>query len=154
MTPAVQHNIAAFITPVIAIAQTSATAGGTGDNTAITGITIDRNAVSTGSKPLSAIVSVLYDTVMTDTKTLTLKTQKIEHSDDGSTWSDYATFGDVTIAKTGTNTRGATKLAVDLGSAKRYVRFDVTPDLSASGTDTAVIGAAWVFAGFDRLPAA
>ena len=41
---------------------------------------------------------------------------------------------------------------VGLGGARRYVRFNVVPHLSATGTDTAVIASVGVFAGFNTLP--
>ena len=39
-----QHSMAELLTAKIASAFTAATAGGTGDNTAVTGLTIDRFA--------------------------------------------------------------------------------------------------------------
>lgn len=147
-------DIGSLVSEKIGSAFASATAGGTGDNTAVTGTSIDRAAIG---NPLCAEVAVLYSATLAATKTLTLKTVKIEDSADGSTWADYATFDDAVVATgaTGGSTEaGAAAYKVNLSGARRYVRVDFTPDLSATGTDTASAVAAWVFGGFDVLPVA
>ena len=73
-------------------------------------------------------------------------------------------LGDATTLKTGVSTVVATgpsgggtvsgTLEVDLplAGAGRYVRANFTPNLSASGTDTAALSSVMVLGGFDRLP--
>lgn len=151
-----QRDIASLETAKAGTAITALTAAGSGDNTAITGITIDRLAGS--SVPLNAEIILSYTATLAATKTLTLKTVKVEDSADGTNWADFATFTDPGVVATGptggATLSGAVKLGVNLGAAKRYVRVDFTPDLSASGTDTAYVGAVVNLAGFDRVPAA
>lgn len=148
------RNSAVMALAKIAAAFTALTAGGTGDNTAVTGITVDR--VPGGVPFFSARILIAYSAVLAATKTLTLKSVKVEHSDDGSTWADYLTFTDPGVVATGqsggSTEKGVLELAVDLTSAKKYVRVDYTPDLSASGTDTATVVTILDLAGADRLP--
>lgn len=158
MTPiVVLHNIGALLKPAIASAFVSATAAGTGDNTAVTGATVDRLNGSNGTMAGSAQFVVAWSAALAATKTLTLKSAKIEHSDDGSSWADYVTFTDPGVVATGPTgggtVTGTTALNVDLNSAKRYVRLDFTPDLSATGTDTASLVAVAELGGFGHLPA-
>lgn len=152
-----QHSMAELLTAKIASAFAAATAGGTGDNTAVTGLAIDRFA--TGALAGNVEFILAYQATLAAAATLSLKTIKIEQGDDGTNWdaTAYQTFTDAVVAtgKTGGSTeRGALKLKVDLGSAKRFVRIDFTPDLSAANTDTASVVAVANLAGFDRLPAA
>lgn len=151
-----QHDVAALLSAKIGSAFTAATAAGTGDNTAVTGSTIDR--ASGAGRPSSAALLILWQATLAAAATLTIKSVKVEHSDDGSSWSDYLTYTDPGVVGTGqtggSTEKGVVKLACDLSSAKRYVRLDFTPDLSAANTDTASIVGAMVLAGFDRLPAA
>jgi len=154
-----QHNVGALLRSAIASAFVSATAGGTGDNTAVTGLTVDRIDPNTGSLAGSVRFSVAWQAVLAAAATLTLKTVKIEQSSDNSTWDStaYITFTDPGVVATGPGgggtVRGVTAFDADLSSAKRYVRIDFTPDLSAANTDTASLSATATLAGSDRLPA-
>ncbi len=84
--------------------------------------------------------------------TLTIKNAKVDHSQDGSSWSTYTTFTDPGVVDTGgtggTTQRGVVRLGCDLKSAYRYVGFDWTPDHSAASTDTACVIASATLAGF------
>lgn len=156
MNMVLQHNIGAVLAQAIASAFVSATAAGAGDNTAVTGLTVDRLDPATGGLAGSARFAVLWSTVLASGQTLTLKTVKIEQSADGTNWdaTAYATFTDPGVVATGAGTkRGVTVFDVDLTDAKRYVRLDWTPDLSASGTDTANLAALAILSGHDRQPA-
>lgn len=152
-----QHNVAAFLKAALASAFTSLTAAGTGDNTAVTGATVDRHHPSTGSLAGSAQFVIAWSAVLAATKTLSLKAVKIEHSADGTNWSDYTTAADIGVVATGPTgggtVSGVSTLPIDLSSAKQFVRIDFTPDLSATGTDTANAVATATLSGFDRLPA-
>lgn len=156
MNRVIQTDINSLISARIASTITSATAGGTGDNTAITGVTVDRLAFPLVNPPLCASLLLLFDTTLAAAATLSLKTVKIQDSADGSTWADYKTFTDPGVVATGPggggNVKGSTRLGVNLSSARRYVRAVFTPDLSAANTDTASVLAALVFAGFDAIP--
>lgn len=146
------RNVGSMLTTRLASVFTSLTAAGTGDATAVNGITIDRTALNL---PGSAVFTTLFSAVLAATKTLSLATV-IQHSDDGSTWATYVSEA-ATVVATGP-TGGATvtgqhAINVNLRAAKRYVRSVVTPDLSATGTDTATIVEVAVLGGENPLPA-
>lgn len=153
----VQRDLGSLTTAKIGSAFATATAGGAGDATAVAGIAIDRLA---GNIPLNAEILLAFTATLAATKTLSIGTVKVEQSADGANWdaTAYKAFTDPGIVATGqaggSTEKGVVKLQVDLRSAKRFVRFGFTPDLSASGTDTATAVAIWNLAGFDRLPAA
>lgn len=152
MSFASDHNIDAYIAPVNASDSGSATAGGTGDATAVNGIIIDRDA---HGHALSACFATRYKTTLAQTKTLTLA-YSLKHGDD-SGLSDVSEFASGSVVVATGPTGGATvrdilRTAIDLAGAKRYIRFDVTPDLSASGTDTAEFSTVAVFGGLYKLP--
>jgi len=144
---------------LIASAFTSLTAGGSGDNTAVTGLTLDRQSIG---MPQSCIVSWIFSAVLAQAATLTIKTLVIEDSANGTDWATYvppapvaapAAPGVVATGPTGGGTvRGVSSIGINLTAARRYVRFGWTPDLSAANTDTASVVAQATFSGMDRLP--
>lgn len=147
-----QHNVASVVTVRAGSSSNSSTAAGTGDNTTKTGITLDRQALQL---PHSAIATVLCDATLASGNTLTVAFT-IEDSADNSTFGTYQTTAATTVltgVSGGAAQSSQISLAVDLGSAKRYVRAKFIPDLSAAGTDTAITRAVWVLAGQDRLVA-
>ncbi|MBB3297891.1 MULTISPECIES: hypothetical protein [unclassified Rhizobium] len=150
-----QHNIGGLGSLKRLSAGASAVAAGAGDATTTTGVTIDRMGFGIGSMPNSLAAAVLWDTVLATGKTLSIG-YAVQDSADGTNFSDYQTAAAAVVA---TGSTGASALAgelqvdVDLQSARRFVRFNSLPDLSATQTDTAVTRAAGFFAGFDRLPA-
>lgn len=118
----------------------AATAGGTGDATAQTGAIVDQRA----AKLRSGLAVVFGSADLADTKTLSLLI-KIEHGDDSglSDAADYdfggdpGTLGVVATGDTGGTTEAvAAAIRIDLTGVKRYWRVSVTPDLSATATDT------------------
>jgi hypothetical protein len=153
MAMTLQRDAASLVSAKIASAFAVATAAGSGDNTAATGVTIDRFAA--GSIPLNGTLVIAWQATLASAQTLTIKNVAIEHSADGSSWSTLKSFTDPGVVATGAGTavKGQVELGVDLSSAKRYIRANHTPDLSASGTDSSVSLAVLVLAGFDRLPA-
>ena len=149
-----QHNVASLGDLIRLADQSTATAAGSGDATTVTGITIDRQGFSTGSMPRSAVFGVLWEATLTTAKTLSIG-YAVQDSTDNSTWTDYltATYAVVANGSNGLTPKGNFNVAVDLNSAKRYVRFNSNPDLSATGTDTYYATSAGFVAGFDRLAA-
>lgn len=141
-------NIGAAIKSV-ACGAARVTAGGAGDNTAVTGATIDRLGYD------SCEVSVLYKTTLASSETLQLAIE-YQESADGSSWDTAVALQAATTAQTGvqTNKVGIVTHEVDLRAKKRYIRFNYTPNLSASGTDTADTAAVCVLGGAKTLPAA
>ena len=81
---------------------------------------------------------------------------QFQDSADNSVWADYQTATYATAA-TGPNGGGAVAGVFDIGSvslssARRFIRVNYMPDLSAGATDTALARAVGFFAGFDHLP--
>nr|WP_294549955.1 hypothetical protein [uncultured Rhodopila sp.] len=152
-----QRNIAAYGDLVRLTDHSTATAGGTGAATTVTGISIDREGYfSTGSLPRSAEVAVLYEATLQSGATISLG-YAVQNSTNNSTWSDYqtATWAVAnTWASGGSVVKGEFNIAVNLDNAMRYVRFNYNPEFSSTGTDTLYADGAGFFAGFDILPGA
>ncbi|WP_313669151.1 hypothetical protein [Sandarakinorhabdus sp.] len=148
------ENIGSKISVARAAANTAATAGGSGDNTAVTGVIIDRAALGW---PQSAVFAVPFTTTLGATNTLSVA--MTVQDGDNSGLSDAGTFatranGVVATGPGGGGTvTGVVELDVNLSGAKRYVRLNFTPDLSAANTDTAALSAVAVLGGATRLPA-
>ncbi len=149
-----QKDIADLTQSVAASAHTTATAGGAGNNVAVTGLTIDRIALNV---PLSAAFGIAYEAVLGASNTLSINAVTVAHSPDGTTWTTFSTPvapGVVATGPTGGGTvRGVVRVGADLTSAYRYVRFNWTPDLSAASTDTVAALAHATFAGTAHVPA-
>jgi hypothetical protein len=128
-------------------------AGGSGDATSITGLSIDRAGFGNGSLPLSALVSVDYEGTLASGKTLSVG-YAVQDSADNSTWADYQTATSAVVstgASGGSVNKGQFNVQVNLTSARRYVRFNYMPTCSNTQTDTTYSDATGFFAGFDRL---
>lgn len=132
----------------------SATAGGSGDNSELTGEVIDRLGFH------GCVVAVPFRAALATGESLAL-TVKVAESDDGSTFGSDETIAsavNVATAAAGGTIHDCYKLQVNLSGVgtprKRYLRFKVTPNLSASGTDTAVISAAVILGGAESAPVA
>lgn len=150
-----QRDIASLGALLRLSAASAATAAGTGDATTVTGVTVDRLGFGNGSMPNVINPGVCYEATLASGATLSIG-YAIQDSADGSTWADYQTATYAVVA-TGPSGGGARSGVFDLGSvnlssARRYVRTNYIPDLSATGTDTAVFRAVGFAAGFDRLP--
>lgn len=151
------HNIGGLIAVRAASSAFSITAGAGTDNTTKTGIAIDRLDPASASLARSAVFAVLTDATLASGATLQVA-GTVYDSADGTNFAVYnsTSFAAMTVS-TGPSGGGArvaqAELDVDLSSARRYVRFDHVPNLSAAGTDTAITCAVAVFGGFGRLPA-
>lgn len=115
------------------------TAGGTGDETAITGQTIDTQA----QRGDSMVFGVVAYASLANTKTLKVAAELQETDDPTGSWDTAEALYTATVLATGatpTTEYHAVKIShVDLRMRKRYIRFNCTPDLSNTGTDTATI---------------
>lgn len=146
------------VSPVYTAASTSATAAGTGDNTAVTGDTID---LTTLQYPAEVALVFAFIAVLAAGKSLFLKSVVIEHGA-ASNMSDAATLftlEDATGTAVATSAGGGTVKGVKkygrvIKGAKRYVRIKFTPDLDATGTDTAVVTSLLLFGAEILGPAA
>ena len=136
------HQAYDYVEAVTAMRVTDMLAAGTGDNTEVTGTTID-------TKDAMDIVLVCFGkAVLADAETLSIVNIDLQESDDGTSWDadDNQLATDVVLAtSSGGSTEDVTfKLQVDLAKhkvRKRYLRFNIIYDLSAGATDTARCGA-------------
>lgn len=156
----IPNDIASLITPFAAMAATAATAGGSGDATEVDGITIDLDAGTRGRRFNALVFVLLGQATLAEGETLTLTANLQDAEDDGAgsptDWADITTPAvalTLTGGTGGSTERGAAKIGFDLRNARRYVRVQVTPDLSAANTDTAAINAAAILANPDLAPA-
>jgi hypothetical protein len=151
----VSKNIGAIVTVKNGSTNNTLTAAGAGDNTTKNGVAIDRMGLGAGM-PLSMVASVLFDATLASGSTLTALIT-VSDSADNSTFAAYASEAAAVTVATGPSgggvVSGCHSLAVDLSSARRWVRVDHVPHLTRAGTDTAITRAAATLAGFDRLVA-
>lgn len=136
-----QRNIGALFTglfsDIIAV-----TAAGAGDNTEASGAWIDRGGFE------SAKITIIGQTTLAEDETLAIVAANMQDASDSS-GTDAADYGTAYApsAETVTNTGGsggstedvAIEFDVDLVGADEFVRFQVTPNMSASATDTATL---------------
>lgn len=152
-TPEIE-NIGGKIAVRRAAANTAATAGGSGDAAAVTGVIIDRAALGW---PQSAVFAIPFTATLGQGETLSIAAT-VQSSDD-SGLSGPATNATLasTVAATGPSgggtVTGTVEVDVNLSGAGRYVRGNFTPDLSRANTDTAALSAVFAFGGAIRLPA-
>jgi hypothetical protein len=129
----------------------SATAGGTGDATEIAGTVINRDGY------LSGVLAVPYTATLAADKSLKL-TISVAESSDGTNFDTAVKLKDAVTVATGKATTGSTEtglveIDINLSGYKNYVKFSVTPDLTATGTDTCLVGATFALGGAERIPA-
>jgi hypothetical protein len=119
-------------------AAVAATAGGTGDATVAVSTAIDLTALPDRFEAIAFTIAAT--TTLAATKSLTVA-GKIETSADNTNWSDLTASATLlTLSSTpGGTVTGAAVVDGSLEYALRYVRLSITPDLSATGTDTASI---------------
>lgn len=153
-------NIGSQLVQAYGMASTALTAGAGGDNAEITGRSIDLTLLA--SRPKSGRFVLPLVAVLANTKSLVV-TGKIEVSHNDSDWVVLvasATLETLT-SDGGTTEYGEAHMdALDLqrnvpGTTNpiRYVRAKATPNLTATGTDTATVGAGvWVFGGLNETP--
>ena len=86
-------------------------------------------------------------------------TGNYQHGDTTGTYTDIGDALTSTVVATGPDGGGAVGFQLklpnlDLSQAKRFVRFQATPNFSRTGTDTAIIGGLIVVGGPQNQPAA
>lgn len=118
---------------------TSLTAAGTGDATEIDGLDLDVTGHSSGKLIITA------DATLTTDKVLTVAT-KIRSGATAALCN--AAVGAVLEAATNICTVSGTtakrEIDVDLSAYGPFVAFDITPNLTATGTDTAILSATFI----------
>ena len=128
-----------------------ATAGGSGDNTEAISAYVDRTDYG------SCKVLIEYTATMGAGETLTLAAGLKDATSSGGTGA--AAFGtglSATVIATGPSPQvaqtGCIELDYNLNGARQYIAATVTPNLSASGTDTCVLGVSVVGGGNRENP--
>lgn len=122
----------------------TATAAGTGDATKVTSIDIDRLGYMSGTLVISGKATLQED------KTLSFTIDIQDCSTADGTFASYKSVSKTAYATGGSG--GTTEyfcvpVDVNLEGADRYLNIDITPDLSATGTDTATWAAVMILAG-------
>jgi len=143
-------NINSYIKADEASGKHGIVAGGAGDGVEVTGTTIDRLGYGSASIVIVAVATLQAS----ETLKLTVTEQQ---SADNSTWDSATSFIAETTYLTG-ESGGSTDVAVsqtavNFAGKKRYVRYNITPQLSAGGTDTAAFGATAIKGGAQTKPA-
>lgn len=122
----------------------SATAAGTGDATKVTSPDIDRQGYMAGTLVISG------QATLQAAKTLSFTIDIKDCSTADGSFASYKAVAKTAYATGGTSgTTQAFMVPVDvnLEGADRYLNIDITPDLSATGTDTATWAATMILAG-------
>jgi hypothetical protein len=125
------------------------TAGATEDNVEVEGESINRR------QAMSCVLAIAGKAKLAATKTISFGV-KYQLSADNSTWDTAVVMQAATVAATGggggTTEDISVELNLSLKGKKKYIRFNITPDMSATATDTAVWAATCSLAGFTVLP--
>lgn len=147
------RNIGALVSVLYAAANTAVTAGGGGDDTAVTGAIIDRAAKGF---PQSAVLAIPFSATLGEGETLSIAyavaTGNAENLSDAETLASATSEVVATGPSGGGTVTGTFEVDVSLGGAGRYVRASFTPAMSRANTDTAALSAVMVLGGADRLP--
>lgn len=144
------HDIGAHLASQAGGAGT-AVAAGSGDATEVDGPWVDRTGF------ISCKLVITYKAVLADAESISFAANLQDATADDGTGA--ADFGDAlanaifATSSGGTTEEGVAELDIDLVLANQYIRAQVTPDLSASGTDTLTWAAAIVMGGAIVEPA-
>ena len=147
------RNIGALIAVLGASANVAVTAAGSGDNTEVVGDILDR---AIQGNPQSGVLAIQYTAMLTDGETLAISYDVEKGNTENLSDALLLATGVSQVVATGPagggTVRGTFEVDLKLSGAGRYVRANFTPNLSASGADTAALSAVVVFGGADRNP--
>lgn len=140
-----QLNIGALIATASAIGPVVDSANST---TTHTGITIDRFS---NGMPESMVSAINYAYTGTAGKKVTISSAFYD-SADGSSWAAYgSTQASLVVGSTAStqsqSSIGVETFSINLSSARRYIRQDVTTSFTATGVDTCGISAMAIMGG-------
>jgi len=121
------------------------TAGTTGDNVAIAGVTIDRENYQSGA------VAIFYSTTLTTKKELEASIS-IKEAGVGEAWGSAIPLLTTESIATATGV-GVYTFPIDFSQYKRYVQFTTTLNLTNTKTDTADYAVAVIKSGSNTIPA-
>ena len=135
----------------------SVTAAGAGDNTEANGIAIDLDARTKAEQALTVFIFGVTTLASAQTLSMLAKWQQADDSSFSVNAEDVGEVFPLTVIRgPGVVTAGAffVRLTLNLQSvSRRYVRIQFTPDLSASGTDTATIQSVYLLGSPQTSPA-
>jgi len=142
-------NLGAYIKGLAGLAWALVAAAGS-DNAAKTTDVIDRKGY------LSGVLEIPWNaTAVTDTKTLSIGVRRFQ-SADNSAWDAAEVILAPTVVFTAANPTlagtGTVEIDQDLSACKRYVKYEVTADLSHTSVDTACYGCVFILGGADTAP--
>jgi len=154
------HNGGAYVRSARASGNNTATAAGTGDATEVNAAFQSRLSATKGIAQ-SAKLIVSFSAVLAQGATLKFAANFQDALDAAGTGAaDYPASGESVLSTTvatggtgGTTETGTFEVDVDLGGAREFIRAQITPDLSAGGTDTLSWNAIYLFFGDQRGPA-
>lgn len=142
-----KSDVKAYINPKY-IGKADVTATGQGDDSEVTGESIDRLGYD------SVDVQFPYSVTLSSGETFSLAIEYQESSDD-SNWDSAQTLRADSVVKTATaddTYTGVVSEGLNLKGKKRYIRFNFTPDLSVAATsDTLEIMGVANLGGSDKL---
>ena len=128
------RNGAELLKPLPAIPFTEVTAGGSGDATKITGLAVDRLDYGSGLLVISG------NGTIGNTETVSLEVEIQDCDTEGGTYETAVVLEADAVVLTAsgalTNKRFEVGIPIGLAQYKQWVKLNVTPNLSASGTDT------------------
>jgi len=175
------RDLQSLVQSVAAVPSTSITSNAAGTYSAVTGLTIDRATIQsnggiaqqiTNAMPLGCLFILQYDLSIAAAKSFGATSVKVEHSNNGTAWaslydinntttvsppSTWPTAAQALLIETNAGTAAATihgsvMFEADVKSANRYIRLDVTPTLTSTGTiDTASFYGVAVLHGFSEV---
>lgn len=152
-TSAMGRDDAAFLVAVFAKAEYDLTAGAGTDAAEQTAATLDLRDGFGARRYQSGAAIIAATATLAEAKTLNV-TAVWEHSADGATWTEIGV--DQTVLTLigpvgGATVTGSGKLGVNLAEADGFVRVKFTPDLSATGTDTAKVSSVYLLLSPDQI---
>ena len=150
------HGGGAYCRTAFQAINKTATAGGSGDATEVDGAWVDRQLDDIGLA-LSAKLVITFTATLETGETLSFSGNfQDATSSAGAGADDFSTAFTATVVATGDSAgsteTGTYEVDIDLAGANRYIRSQITPNLSRSGTDTCEWSAAIVFFGDHRQP--
>lgn len=154
----VPTDIGAFLMAAVALIPATITAGAGNDGVEVDGPTIDRNGFNHLAQGGKLIIA--WDTTLAAAATLSLAAN-MQDSPNNSTWTDvldnYAggALANAVVATGpggGGTLRGVSVIDFALDQLDRYLRAQVTANLSAANTDTVRIAAVLVMGGGEVYP--
>ena len=129
-------------------------AGSGTDNSKVTGAAIDR--IVNGGLARSCKLVIPYEAVLAEGKKISFTVGLTDCATSNGSYSTATAIQAATAAATG-GTGGSTEvgnveLDIDLSGYAQFLKFEITADLDASGTDTANWFSSVVLGGFDVEP--